>query len=65
VRRTEWEFLRDDLLAVKPSSKILHSNFLADANTFALGIDQVFERHPYIDAIRYMDAIRYTRVCLW
>jgi hypothetical protein len=35
--RMEWEFLRIHLLVVKPNSKILHSNFLADVNTFALG----------------------------
>jgi hypothetical protein len=42
-RRMEWEFLRNDLLlAVKPNSKILHTNFLADVNTFAFRIDVVF-----------------------
>jgi hypothetical protein len=46
-RRMEWEFLTNDLLAVKPNSKILHSKFLTDVNTFALGIDEVFVRHPY------------------
>jgi hypothetical protein len=47
----EWEFPRNDLLAVKPNSKILHSNFLADVNTFALGMDVVFEKHPYFDVV--------------
>jgi hypothetical protein len=47
----EWEFLRNDLLAVKPNSKIRHSNFLADVNTFALGMDVVFEKHPYFDVV--------------
>jgi hypothetical protein len=37
--------------AVKPSSKILHTNFLADVNTFALGMDEVFEKHPYFDVV--------------
>jgi hypothetical protein len=46
-RRAEWELLRNDLLAVKPNSKIQPSKFLSDVNTFALGIDEVFERHPY------------------
>jgi hypothetical protein len=51
-RRTEWKFLRNDLLAVKPNSKILHSSkLLADVNTFALGIDEVFEKHPYFDVV--------------
>jgi hypothetical protein len=50
MRRMEWEFLRNDLLAVKP--KIRHSNFLADVNTFALGMmDVVFEKHPYFDVV--------------
>jgi hypothetical protein len=47
----EWEFLRNDLLAVKPNSKILHSNFLVAVNTFALGMDVVFEKHPYFDVV--------------
>jgi hypothetical protein len=51
MRRMEWEFLRNDLLAVKPNSKILHSNFLVDVNTFALGMDVVFEKHPYFDVV--------------
>jgi hypothetical protein len=51
MRRMEWEFLRNDLLAVKPNSKIRHSNFLADVNTFALGMDVVFEKRPYFDVV--------------
>jgi hypothetical protein len=52
MRRMEWEFLRNDLLAVKPNSRILHSNFLTDFNnTFALGMDVVFEKHPYFDVV--------------
>jgi hypothetical protein len=48
MRRMEWEFLRNDLLAVKPNSKILHSNFfLADVNT-----DVMFEKHPYFGVAR-------------
>jgi hypothetical protein len=50
-RRMEWEFLRNDLLAVEPNSMILHTNFLADVNTFALGMDVVFEKHPYFDVV--------------
>jgi hypothetical protein len=35
------------------TSKILHSNFLADVNTLAfLGMmDVVFEKHPYFDVV--------------
>jgi hypothetical protein len=51
MRRVEWEFLRNDLLAVKPNSKIRPTNFLADVNTFALGMDVVFEKHPYFDVV--------------
>jgi hypothetical protein len=39
MRRMEWEFLRNDLLAVKPNSKIRHSNFLADVSTFAFPLE--------------------------
>jgi hypothetical protein len=40
---------------IRPDSKIRPSKFLSDVNTFALGINEVFERHPYFDVVPHAE----------